>query len=205
MGERNWFQLQLRDRKVGIPWKRKILWGKIRCSGKLSEWPQSSRHEGCPYITSVEVISLKFIANSPILQCSGKRALSDSKLESARVQLQQPGNQPEGVSGVSRRWCSLGHIVRNYMFISSFRFSFILWQKHYVSIICSFPHPDLLSPVIIAVLQTELLLQRFSQNRLYYYLLSLMCPILNLWLHSNSCYIPQFISDLSKSSLPLAS
>ena len=40
--------------------------------------------------------------------------------------------------------------------------------------IFSFPHLDLLSPEIIVVLQTEFLLQ------LYYYLLSLMCPILNL-------------------------
>ena len=38
-----------------------------------------------------------------------------------------------------------------------------------------------------------------------YYLLSLMCPIVNLWLHCNSCYIPQFISYLSKSCLPLTS
>ena len=30
--------------------------------------------------------------------------------------------------------------------------------------IFSFPHPDLLSPEIIVVLQTEFLLQRFSQN-----------------------------------------
>ena len=30
------------------------------------------------------------------------------------------------------------------------------------------------------------------------YLLPLMCPIVNLWLHCNSCYIPQFISYLSK-------
>ena len=48
----------------------------------------------------------------------------------AGVQLQQPGNQPEGVSGIGGQWCSLWLIVRNYMFISSFRFSFILWQKH---------------------------------------------------------------------------
>ena len=46
--------------------------------------------------------------------------------------------------------------------------------------ILSFPHPDLLSPEIIVVLQTEFLLQQFSQNWIYYYLLSLMCPILNL-------------------------
>ena len=38
-----------------------------------------------------------------------------------------------------------------------------------------------------------------------YYLLPLMCPILNLWLHCNSGFIPQFISYLSKSCLPLAS
>ena len=36
--------------------------------------------------------------------------------------------------------------------------------------IFSFPHPDLLSPEIIVVLQTEFLLQRFSQNWLYYLL-----------------------------------
>ena len=36
--------------------------------------------------------------------------------------------------------------------------------------IFSFPHPDLLSPEIIVVLQTEILLQRFSQNQLYYLL-----------------------------------
>ena len=31
-----------------------------------------------------------------------------------------------------------------------------------------------------------------------YYVLPLMCPILNLRLHCNSCYIPQFIFYLSK-------
>ena len=36
--------------------------------------------------------------------------------------------------------------------------------------IFSFPHSDLLSPEIIVVLQTEFLLQRFSQNQLYYLL-----------------------------------
>ena len=48
----------------------------------------------------------------------------------AGVQLQQPGNQPEGVSDVSRRWCSLWLTVWNFMFISSLMSSFILWQKH---------------------------------------------------------------------------
>ena len=45
-----------------------------------------------------------------------------------RVQLQQPGNQPEGVSGVGGRWRSLWLIVWNYMFISSF----YTWPKHYI-------------------------------------------------------------------------
>ena len=36
--------------------------------------------------------------------------------------------------------------------------------------IFSFPHPDLLSPEITVVLQTEFLLQRFSPNWLYYLL-----------------------------------
>ena len=31
----------------------------------------------------------------------------------------------------------------------------------------------------------------------------LMCPIVNLWLHCNSCYIPQFTTYLPKSCLPL--
>ena len=33
----------------------------------------------------------------------------------------------------------------------------------------------------------------------------LMCPIVHLWLYCNSCYIPRFISYLSKSYLPLTS
>ena len=49
---------------------------------------------------------------------------------SAGVQLQQPGTQPEGMSCVSGEWCSLWLKVWDCMFISSFRFSFILWQKH---------------------------------------------------------------------------
>ena len=47
-----------------------------------------------------------------------------------RVQLQQPGNHPEGMSGVGKEWFSLWLEVRDYMFISSIRFSFTLFQKH---------------------------------------------------------------------------
>ena len=38
-----------------------------------------------------------------------------------------------------------------------------------------------------------------------YYLPPLMCPIANLWLHCNSCYIPQFTTYLPKSCLPVIS
>ena len=37
---------------------------------------------------------------------------------------------------------------------------------------------------------SESLLQWFSQYNTIYYLPLLMCPIVNLWLHCNSCYIP---------------
>ena len=51
-------------------------------------------------------------------------------LSSTGVLFQQPGNQPEGVSGVGGQWCSFWLEVQDYMFISRFRFSFILWQNH---------------------------------------------------------------------------
>ena len=38
-----------------------------------------------------------------------------------------------------------------------------------------------------------------------YYLPLLMCPVVNLWLHCNSCYVPQFTAYLPKSCLPLTS
>ena len=44
--------------------------------------------------------------------------------------------------------------------------------------IFSFPHPDLLSPEIIVVLQTEFLLQILKIGFTIDYLLSVMCPIL---------------------------
>ena len=87
-----------------------------------------------------------------------------------QCQLQQPENQPEGVSGVGGWWCSLWLIVQNYMFISSFRFSFILWQK-LRSEVWHFQFP----PPRFTVSRNhccpaEFLLQRFSQNWLYYLL-----------------------------------
>ena len=44
-----------------------------------------------------------------------------------------------------------------------------------------------------------------SMILIIYYLPLLMCPIVNLWLHCNSCYIPQFTTYLPKSCLPLTS
>ena len=66
-----------------------------------------------------------------IVMLSKAHLTSHSRMSgSASVQLQQPGNLPEGVSGVSRGWCSLCLKVQDYMFISSFRFPFILWENH---------------------------------------------------------------------------
>ena len=47
----------------------------------------------------------------------------------AGVQLQQPGNQPEEMGGVSEKQGSLS-VFLDGLFISSLRFSFILLQKH---------------------------------------------------------------------------
>ena len=120
----------------------------------------------------------------------------------AGVQLQQPGNQPEEMCGVGEKQGSLS-VFLDCLFISSLRFSFILLQKHQVrgltfSVV---PDPDLLSPYIIVAPQKEFLPQRFS------YLL-LMCSCEYIVTHANvwaAYHIPQFISYLSKSCLPLVS
>ena len=71
--------------------------------------------------------------------------------------------------------------------------------------IFSFPHTNLLPPETTVALQSSCFSNSLRMGFTVYYLLPLMCPILNLWLHYNSCYIPQFISYLSKCCLPLAS
>ena len=139
---------------------------------------------------------------------SSKTIGSKTRLLLAKVQLQQSGHQPEGMSSVGGGGCSLWLKVQDDMFISSFRFSFILWIKHYIRGLTF-----LVSPTQIYCLLKSLLSYKqrscFSDSLrigfTIYYLLPLMCPILNLWLHCNSCYIPQFISYLSKSCLPLTS
>ena len=54
----------------------------------------------------------------------------DPEIIPDRVQLQQPGNQSEGMGGVSESQCSLSLIFLDCIFISNLRFSFILLQKH---------------------------------------------------------------------------
>ena len=94
------------------------------------------------------------------------------------VQLQQLGNQPEGMSSVSKEWCSLWLQLWDYMFISSIRSSCTLWQKHYIrSVVLHFQLPLIQIYCLLVALQTEFLLQQFSQNPVY------------LWLHCNSCFM----------------
>ena len=121
----------------------------------------------------------------------------------ARVQLQQPGNQPKGMGSVDEKRCSLS-VFLDCIFISSLRFSFILLQKHQVRDLTFSvpPDPDLLSPQITAAPQKEFLPQPYS------YLLLLKCPCEYIVTHANvwaAYHIPQFISYLSKSCLPLVS
>ena len=89
----------------------------------------------------------------------------------AGVQLQHPGNQPEGVSCVCRRWCSLWLSTKLPVYFKPQVFFYTLTKALGQRFdIFSFPHPDLLSPEIIIILHTEFLLQWFSQNQLYYLL-----------------------------------
>ena len=53
---------------------------------------------------------------------------SSEKRPPARVQLQQPGNQPEEMSGVGKKWGRLS-IFLDCVFISSLRFSFIFYKS----------------------------------------------------------------------------
>ena len=117
----------------------------------------------------------------------------------ARVQLQHPGNHPEGMSSVGGGWCSLWLEVRTNVYFKLQVFFYTLTKALGQRFdIFSFPHPDLLSPEIIVAIQSSCFSDSLRIGFTLYYLL-LMCPILNLWLHCNSCYIPQFISYLSKS------
>ena len=118
---------------------------------------------------------------------------------SAGVQLQQPGNQPEGMSGVGGEWCSLWLKVRDYMFISKHQvffhtFSKALGQRFYIF---SSPSPRF----IISLLPFR---QRscFSDSLRIMFTCDYIVTHADVWA---AYHIPQFISYLSKSWLPLVS
>ena len=93
----------------------------------------------------------------------------------ARVQLQPPGNQPEGMSGVGGEWCSLWLGVRDYTCLFQTSGLLLYFFKRMRSEVFHFQLPLTQIYYLLVALQTEFLLQRFSQNGVY------------LWLHCNSC------------------
>ena len=103
------------------------------CWRRLLRFPWTARRSSQSILMEISPgCSMEGLMLKLKLQFFGHLMGSVDSLEKtlARVQLQQPGNQPEVVSGVGRQWCSLLLKVWGYMFISSFRFSFILWQMH---------------------------------------------------------------------------
>ena len=120
-------------------------------------------------------------------------------------QLQQPGIQPEEVNSVSDETAS--HFSFGLPVYSKFKILFYTFTKTLGQRFDIFRSPS--GRLIISInhcCSSEFLLQWFSWNQPYHLLsTSSMCPIVNLWLHCNSCNILQFISYLSKSCLPLTS
>ena len=73
--------------------------------------------------------------------------------------------------------------------------------------ICTFPQKMIyfLHKSLLLFKQSPCFSDSLGISLIIYYLPILMCPIVNLWLHCNSCYIPRFITYLPKSCLPLTS
>ena len=125
----------------------------------------------------------------------------------AGVQLQQPGIQPEKMDGVGERNEAASQFSFGLPIYFKFKILFYIFTKSLGQRFDIFSSP---SPRFIISINhccsSEFLLQWFSQiSLIIYYLPPLMCPIVNLWLHCNSCYIPQFTTYLPKSYLPLTS
>jgi hypothetical protein len=123
----------------------------------------------------------------------------------AGVQLQQPRIQPEEMDSVSE-WDSLS-VFYGLPVYFKFKILFYTFTKTLGQRFDIFSSP---SPRFIISINhccsSEFLLQWFlGISLIIYYLPPLMCPIVNLWLHCNSCYIPQFTTYLPKSCLPLTS
>ena len=113
-----------------------------------------------------------------------------------RVQLQQPGNHPEGMSGVGKEWFSLWLEVRDYMFISSIRSSLTkaLGQRFDI-----FSPP---SPWFIVSLLPFKQSSCFSDSLRIVFTWDYIVTHAYVW---TAYHIPQFLSYLSKSCLPLVS
>ena len=124
--------------------------------------------------TSIESV----MPSSHLILCRPQNFLNKIRVG---VQLQQLGYQPEGTSGVGMGWCSLWLKVRDYMFISSFRFSFILdksirseiWHFQFIltQIYC-------LQKSLLPFKQSSCFSDSLRIRFTIYYLLPLMCPIL---------------------------
>ena len=70
---------------------------------------------------------------------------------------------------------------------------------------CPLSHIYYLHKSLLLFKQSSCFSDSLRISLIIYYLPSLMCPIINLWLYCNSCYIPQFTTYLPKSCLPLSS
>ena len=65
--------------------------------------------------------------------------------------------------------------------------------------------PRFIISINLVALQISCFSDSLRISLIIYYLPLLMYRIVNLWLHCNSCYIPQFTAYLPKSCLPLTS
>ena len=124
----------------------------------------------------------------------------------ARVQLQQPGIQPG--DGWCRQWGSLSVFFRTACLFQAYD-SLLYFYKNIRPEAWHFQFPlsqiYYLHKSLLLFKQSSCFSDSLGISLIIYYLPSLMCPIVNLWLHCNSCYIPQFATYLPKFCLPLTS
>ena len=124
-----------------------------------------------------------------------KRLFSFSSLSAIKVQFQQPGIQTEEMTVSANEIAS--QFSMDCLFIPSltevWHFQFPFSQIYYL-------HKSLL-----LFKQSSCFSDSLRISLIIYYLPLLMCPIVNLWLHCNSCYSPQFTTYLPKFCLPLTS
>ena len=115
-------------------------------------------------------------------------------------------DSPEEVKGVGNETAS--HFSMDCLLIPSLRVSFYFYKNirpevwHF-----QFPLSQIyyLHKWLLLFKQSPCFSDSLGISLIIYYLPSLLCPIVNLWLHCNSCYIPQFTTYLPKSCLPVTS